>query len=102
MTPAIELHLRIQIKDKGRDRFLAFLKEAIPFYESPGGIRVRLLEDPAQSGGAVEVLEYATQADYDRDQERAANDPEMKTFLKRWRALLSTPPVVEVYRRVTP
>jgi hypothetical protein len=101
MNVAVELHLRIQIKEHRREDFLVFLKEALPFYERPGGIRVRLLENPAGSGGAVEVVEYATLEDFRKDQLRVEHDPEMKKYLRRWRNLLDTPPVTEVYRRVT-
>ena len=41
-TPAVEIHLRIRCER--RDELLAFLAEAVPFYEAPGGIRVRLIE----------------------------------------------------------
>ena len=29
----IQLHLRIRVKDNAREAFLAFLREAIPYYE---------------------------------------------------------------------
>lgn len=43
-TPGrIDLHLRCRVVPGQREAFLAFLREAIPLYESPGGITVPLL-----------------------------------------------------------
>ncbi len=94
----VELHLRVRARDGKRDEFLAFLADATPFYEAPGGIRVRLLEDVSDWHRFVEVVEYADDATYQRDQRRASDDPQMKQYLARWHALLDGPPVVEVYR----
>lgn len=85
-----------------RDEFLAFLREAIPFYESPGGITVRLLQDVRDDHRFIELVLYDGQDAYARDQERVANDPAMKAYLTRWRGLLAEPPVVEVYRLAVP
>lgn len=79
---------------------MAFLREAIPFYETPGGIRIRLLEDQDDPERLIEVVEYATILDYEQDQERVRTDPEMGAVLARWRALLADPPEVETCRRV--
>jgi hypothetical protein len=38
----IELHLRGRVAQGRRDDLVAFLVEAIPVYEEPGGIRVRM------------------------------------------------------------
>jgi hypothetical protein len=38
----------------------------------------------------------------DRPQARVRDDPVMKEYLARWRALLAGPPVVEVYRITRP
>lgn len=98
----IDLHLRIRIQPGKREDFLAFLRQAIPFYESPGGIEVRLLEDPADDHRFIELVLYTDQAAFDRDQERVKSDPEMARWLARWRELLAEPPVVEVYRLRSP
>jgi quinol monooxygenase YgiN len=98
-APAMELHLRITVAPGGRERFFAFLREAIPFYESPGGIRIRLLEDADDDHHFIEVVEYETVEAYQRDQHRVAHDPEQQRFLQRWRALLAAPPQIETYRR---
>ena len=97
-APAITIHLRVRVASARREAFLAFLREAVPFYERPGGIRVRLLRDERDPEAYIEVIEYDTREAYERDQERVEHDPEMRAFLERWRALLDGPPVVEVYR----
>jgi quinol monooxygenase YgiN len=100
--PRVILHLRIRILPGRRDALLAFLREAIPFYERPGGIRVSLYEDAADADRFIEVVEYADRAAFDADQRRVENDPEMRAWLERWRELLQGPPEVEVYRDISP
>lgn len=94
----IDLHLRIRVLPGRRDEFLAFLREAIPFYESPGGITIRLLEDLHDDHSFIELVHYADEQTHLRDQHRVEHDPIMQWYLKRWRALLAEPPVVEAYR----
>lgn len=101
MPHAVEVHLRIRVRGDQRAAFLEFLREAIPFYERPGGIRVTLWEEPANPGRFIERIEYATRADYETDDRRVRNDPRMKRFLERWRGLLDGPPEVEVFERVS-
>ncbi len=98
--PRVELHLRCRVATERRAEFLAFLREAIPFYERPGGIRVRLLRDIRDDSRFIELVEYADENTYERDQRRVEQDADMKSYLARWRALLAEPPGVEVYRRV--
>jgi hypothetical protein len=98
----IELHLRGRIAAGRRAELTAFLAEAIPFYEEPGGIRVRLLWDMTDDNRFIEVVEYADTTAYDRDQQRVEQDPRMKDYLRRWRALLDGAAVVETYRVDTP
>jgi hypothetical protein len=81
---------------------VAFLREAIPFYERPGGIRLRVLWDTSDPDRFVEIVEYADRRTHDADQERVDNDPEMKGYLRRWRSLLAEPPHVETYDVDTP
>jgi quinol monooxygenase YgiN len=97
---AIELHLRITVAPGRRGEFLAFLARATPFYEQPGGIRIRLLQDAADDHRFIEVVEYDSPRVYQRDQERVASDPTMKSYLDTWRSLLAGPPAVEVYRLI--
>ncbi|MFN0137653.1 MAG: putative quinol monooxygenase [Phycisphaerae bacterium] len=94
----VDLHLRCRVKPGMREAFLAFLREATPFYESPGGITIRLLEDMSEDHRFVELVLYDDEATYLKDQERVAHDDTMKAYLTRWRELLAEPPVVEVYR----
>ena len=93
----IELHLRIRVKEENRDAFLAFLCKAIPYYESPGGIRVRLIRDRADPERYIEIVEYDSNDKFELDEHRIAHDPQMRALLDRWRALLAGPPEVEVY-----
>jgi quinol monooxygenase YgiN len=95
----VELHLRGRVAAGRRDDLVAFLVEAIPFYERPGGIKVRLLWDVGDPDKFIEAVEYVDQDTHDRDQTRVAEDPEMAEYLRRWRELLAGPPQVETYRR---
>jgi hypothetical protein len=98
----IELHLRGRAARGRRADLVAFLAEAIPFYEAPGGIRVRLLWDVTDPDQFIEVVEYADVAAHDRDQHRVEHDSRMRDYLQRWRALLDGPPEVVTYRVDTP
>lgn len=93
----IEIHLRAKVAPGGREAFDEFLAEAIPFYESPGGIRVKVLWDVADPDRFVEVIECVDQAAHDRDQLRVENDERMRELLQRWRDLLDGPPAVETF-----
>ena len=66
----IELHLRGRASPGRRSELVEFLREAILFYESPAGIRVRVLWDLADQDRFVEVVEYIDRATYERDQAR--------------------------------
>ncbi len=101
-TCRIDLHLRCRVRPGAREAFLAFLREAIPFYESPGGITIGLLQDHADELRFIECVHYDTEEIYLRDQQRVAADPVMKTYLARWRDFLAEPPVVEAYRVMSP
>lgn len=94
----VDLHLRIHVQRGRREEFLAFLREATPYYEAPGGIEVRLLEDTADDHRFIELVLYENEEAYRRDQERVDSDPRMRALLERWRGMLDGPPVVEVYR----
>lgn len=94
----IDLHLRIRLKPGQRDTFFAFLREAIPVYTRPGGIDIRLLEDLTDDHRFIELVVYANEAAYQRDQVRVNADPEMIELLQRWRSHLAEPPVIEAYR----
>ena len=96
----IDLHLRVRVATGRREAFFAFLREAIPYYEGPGGIEIRLLQDKADDHRFIELVLYEDEQAYERDQERVASDPVMKRYVERWRSLLAEPPQVEVYRLV--
>jgi quinol monooxygenase YgiN len=102
LADMVELHLRGRTAPGRRADLIAFLREAIPFYEAPGGIRVRLLWDVTDPERFIEVVEYADRDAYDRDQERVISDPKMNAYLARWRAFLAEAPQVETYRVDTP
>lgn len=93
----IELHLRGRVASGRRPDLESFLEETIPFYESSGGIRVRMLWDVADPERFVEVIEYADRAAHDRDELRVENGVQMRDVLERWRDLLDGAPVVETY-----
>ena len=94
----VYVHLRIRVGPDGGGALRAFLREATPFYEAPGGIRVRLLADASDPDRFIEVVEYEDEGAYERDRRRVEGDPVMKGYLERWRGLLAEAPVVEVYR----
>jgi len=97
----VALHLRIRARAGERQKLLEFLREAIPFYEAPGGIQIRVLQGMDDPDSFIEVVEYAGVADYERDSLRVDSDPEMKKVLDRWRALLEGKAEVTAYRDVT-
>ena len=93
----MSLHLRLGVASDGdgRAQLIAFLREAVPFYEEPGGIRVRLLQRRDDSNEFLEIIEYESDEDYEADQRRVEDDPQMRSLIERWRELLTTPPEVE-------
>jgi quinol monooxygenase YgiN len=95
------LHLGIQVAEGNEERLLAFLREAVLYYEQPGDLRVRLLRSRSDPRRFIEVVEYADPSAYDRDQMRVARDPRMKGFLERWHELLDGPVEVETYEELT-
>lgn len=97
MSHAVELHLRIRVAPQNRDALIKFLTRAIPFYERPGGIRVRLLQQREDPCAFIEVIEYLDCDSYERDQERVRSDPAMKAWLDEWRTLLDGPVGIETY-----
>lgn len=93
--------LRGRVQPGRREDLVEFLREAVPCYERPGGIRTRLLRDVADPDAFVEVVEYADRATCERDQERVESDPEMLGLLERWHGLLAAPPAVETYEELS-
>ena len=95
------INLGVRVSDSNLPGFLDFLREAVPFYEEPGGIKIRLLRNRDDPNGFIEVVEYASYEIYRRDQERVDSDPRMQGYLARWRELLSGPPEVTVYQDIS-
>ncbi len=98
----IHLHLGVRVHPGGGDRLVEFLRDAIPFYERPGGIRMRLLRCHESPDEFIEVVEYDDTEVFERDRLRVASDPAMREVLARWRSLLASGPEVLRYDDVTP
>jgi len=96
----VSVHLRIRVAEDRQADFRLFLQEAIPFYEAPGGIRIRLLSDDSDSERFIELVEYIDELTYRRDDHRVQSDPTMAQFLAQWRSLLAEPPIVETHHEV--
>jgi hypothetical protein len=83
------------------DDLVSFLRTAIPFYEGPGGIRVRLLRDVEDPNAFIEDITYEDEAAYAADQHRVESDPVMIARLEEWRGLLAGAVEVQTLREVT-
>ncbi len=88
--------LTYRVAPERRTRLIAFLRETFPLYERPGGIRMGLWESADEPGLVFEVVAYATREDYERDQVRVDQDPEMRAALAKWKELVGGP--IEVKR----
>ena len=93
----VHLHLRLRIAPERRSSLVQFLARAIPVYESPGEIRVRL----CVAGEFLEIVEYETEDAYEADQRRVERDPQLRALLAEWRSLLLENPQVETYTEIT-
>lgn len=96
--PAVTLVLEGRVPEGGQRPLEAFLAEAVPYYEAPTGIAVRLewqREDPTRFR---ETVDYATEEAFEVDDERTRADPRMRDLLARWRALLREGPTVTTWR----
>jgi hypothetical protein len=96
----VYLHLEIRTSVGKRDLLQSFLAEAIPFYESAGDLKVKLLQNAADPNAFIEIIEYESQQALDRDNRRTESDPEMIQYIARWRSLLDKVEVT-IYRDVT-
>lgn len=99
---AVIIHLRGLVAQGRWDEFVSFMSTAIPFYEGPGGIRVRLLRNADDPDEFIEVIEYETEQVYAADQRRVESDTAMIAKLEEWRQLLAGPVQVDTFRDVTP
>lgn len=84
----IWLVLEARVLAGGRADLEAFLREARPYYESIGDTTMHVMWDAQDDHRFREIFEYHTREAYEADDHRVKNDPEMQTYLKRWRALL--------------
>lgn len=84
-----------------RQELSVFLKQAIPFYESLPGVRVRLLRSVEHPDRYIEVIEYETIEAFESDEKRLSGDSRMQRFIKRWRTLLKDDVEVETYEDIT-
>jgi len=96
------IHLVGRVAPGRWNDLVAFLERAIPFYERPGGIKVRLFRDQHDPDAFIEVIEYGSEQAYTADQRRVDTDPEMIARLGEWRGLLAADVEVRTYRDVTP
>lgn len=99
---AVVLHLRVEVAPDKRAAFLEFCRRAFPVYESVGGTRMALYEDPARPGLFDEVAYYASDEDLRRSEAALESDPVQAALIREWRTLLKAPPQVGVVRRVEP
>ncbi len=95
----VVLHLEVEAAVGRREDFLDFCRRAFPVYESVGGCRMALYEDPAKAGRFFETGYYRTEADYARAERALEADPAQAALIREWRALLAGPPRVSVVRR---
>jgi hypothetical protein len=99
IPPGPIITLVYRVAPEKRSDLLAFLRDAIPFYERPGGIRVALFESLDDPGLLLELVAYAGEREFAEDQERVEHDPGYIETLARWRSLLDSS--IEV-RRMRP
>ena len=95
------LHLRIKVSSENLPKLREFLERAIPIYERPCRLKVRLLQEHTDSTSFLELIEYETVEDFLADQKRVEEDPEQRELIREWRQLLEQPPVVEVWHELS-
>lgn len=91
------LHLTIRAAHGRRSELIEFLRSAIPFYEQPRGIKIRLLQSTEDPDSFVEIVEYESWDKYHEDARRVEDDKEMQSYLDKWRSLLFAQAKTEVY-----
>ena len=93
----VTLILQFSVAASRHGELLAFLARAKPYYEHPGGIRVRLFQSLNSPEEFIEVVEYRDEKAYGHDQLRVDTDPDMRALLQEWRALHSGPVSAQAY-----
>ncbi|MEK7867317.1 MAG: GNAT family N-acetyltransferase [Planctomycetota bacterium] len=91
VPPGPTITLVYRVAPEKREGLLAFLRDAFPFYERHGGTRMALYESLLDPGLFLELVAYASKADYDADAERVERDPETRAKLAEWRTHLAGP-----------
>lgn len=99
--PKRTLHLRFTTPTGDHRALGPFLKRALPTYEAPPGIRVRLLRSIEQPARYIEIIEYETLEAFQHDEKRLTDDATMKSLIQEWRGLIAGDLEVEAYEDVT-
>lgn len=99
--PRVVLHLGFNCREPTGYALTAYLRQAVPFYQSLSGVNVRLLRSLDRPGRFTEIIEYTTEESFRADQIRVADDKRMQAFLAQWRRLLTEPPEVEHFADIT-
>lgn len=81
--------LNYSVAPEKREALFCFMERAIPFYEKPGGIRVKLYESADHSGTFLELVSYASRKIYQEDQYRIEHDPEYRRVLAEWHSFFN-------------
>jgi hypothetical protein len=95
------LHLGLNCREPNGRELTAYLRRAVPFYQSLSGVNVRLLRSLDRPGRFAEIIEYSTEEAFRADQVRVAEDKQMQDFLAQWRELLTEAPEVEHFADIT-
>lgn len=96
------LYLRFRAQEHYRGELFEFLRKAVPYYEQPGGIRVRLFQSLSAPDVFLEVVEYKDRETYELDQQRVGRDSKMKALLEEWHSLHAGPVTAEAYYELNP
>lgn len=97
--PIVSLAYRVPLSK--REELVSFLQEAVPFYEKPGGTRIALYESIDEPGLYLELVAYAGQVEYEADQLRVEQDPEMRRVLQKWHEFIEGALEVRRMRPIT-
>lgn len=87
LPPGPIVTLVYRVKPEQRERLLAFLRDAFPFYERGGGVRMGLWESADEPGLLFELVAYGNAADFAAGEAEVAHDPATQAKLKEWRSL---------------
>jgi hypothetical protein len=88
LSAPVALYLHIRVRQGFETKLVEFLRGAKAFYEGPGGIRVRLLQDAVDPLSFIEIIEYEHNKAFENDDLRVKSDSAMKCYLYDWQSLL--------------